>query len=264
MEVQTNTDHEYKVNLDVFEGPLDLLLYLIKKDDVDIYDIPIAKITEKYITYIDAWKDLNVNVAGEYLLMAAELIQMKSKMLLPTSEGENEVLEDDPTADLRRRLLEYQRYKEAAENIKGRSVLNRDEYLQLDPERLPSREEVLVQENVFKLLEAFQILIKRMPSDQIQEVTIDRISVNERIFQLIEMIKANQTVPIEALLPKEWSKHNIVITFLALLEMAKLMMIKVFQAGKFQPIYVTGVMESINEQEALKLVEEESDEPKEA
>lgn len=255
---QHPTNGEYKVNLEVFEGPLDLLLYLIRKNDLEITDIPISLITEEYLKYLDAMEELNVNIAGEYLLMAADLMHIKSKMLLPSAEMVEEGEEIDPRADLQRRLLEYQRYKEAAANLVERAVLNRDVYLQLAPERLPGRDEVLVEENVFKLLEAFQVLMTKLSSDQVQEVTLDKISVNERIFQLIELIKVNQTISIESLLPENPVKHNLVVTFLALLEMAKLAMIKVFQAGDLQTIYITGVMENVDEEEALKLVTNET------
>lgn len=253
---QNNAD--YKVNLEVFEGPLDLLLYLIKKNDLEITDIPISMITEEYLKYLDAMNELNVNVAGDFLLMAAELMQIKSKMLLPTEgEGEDEPLEEDPRADLQRRLLEYQRYKDAAGELSKRPLLFRDEYLTLDPEGLPNREEVLLDQNVYKLFEAFQGLLKKVSKDKIQEVTIDRLSVNERIFQLIEKIKVNQTIAVEALMSEEFYKYDLVITFLALLEMAKLNMIKVFQAGRSQPIYLTGKIQEVDHEEALKLVSEE-------
>lgn len=258
MESAVINNEEYKVDLDVFEGPLDLLLYLIRKNDLEITDIPISIITEKYLEYLDAMKDLNVNVAGEYLLMAAELIQIKSRMLLPSDErGEEEPLEDDPRSDLQRRLLEYQRYKDAAANLSKRDLLYRDEYIPLSPERVPGRREVLVDESVFKLLEAFQLLVKRMPGDRVREVTIDRVNVNERIFQLVELIKSKETLPIEALMPAAYDRYDLVVTFLALLEMMKLMMIKVFQAGQFQTIYVTGILEDVSNEEALRLIAEE-------
>lgn len=246
----------YKINLDVFEGPLDLLLYLIRKNDIKITDIPISLITEEYLKYLDAMKELNVNAAGEYLLMAAELMHIKSKMLLPSEGVEEEDEGPDPREDLARRLMEYQRYKEASEQLASRSLLFRDEYIQQLPERLPAKREILVEENVYRLLEAFQILLKRMPSDIVREVTIDRISVNERIFQLIEVIKMRETVPLDVLLPQVYSRYDLVITFLALLEMSKLMMIRVFQAGQFQQIYVTGVMERVDYGEAARLVGE--------
>lgn len=258
METQVNKTEEYKINLQIFEGPLDLLLHLIRKNDLEITDIPISLITEEYLKYLDAIKDLDVNIAGEYLLMAAELMQIKSRMLLPSEErGAEEEFEEDPREDLKRRLLEYKRYKEAAAKLSERSILNRDEYLPLAPERLPGMREVLASENVFVLLEAFQILAKRIPDSRIQEVTIDRISVNERIFQLIELIKSKDTLPIESLMPRGYGKYDLVITFLALLEMAKLMMIRVYQAGQFQTIYITGTLEEVSQEEALRLVTEE-------
>lgn len=257
METAIGSRDEYKVNLEVFEGPLDLLLYLIRKNDLSITDIPISLITEEYLKYLDTMQDLNVNVAGEYLLMAAELMQIKSKMLLPSDGvGEDEALEGDPREELQRRLIEYQRYKEAASTLARRPILNRDEYLQQGPEGLPNRKEVLAEENVFYLFDAFQALIEKVPGDCMQEVTIDRISVNERVFQLIEVIKTHQTLPVESLMPADYTRYDLVITFLALLEMAKLSIIKVFQAGEFQTIYITGRLEAVSEDEALRLVTE--------
>ncbi len=250
---------EYKVNLDVFEGPLDLLLYLIRKNDLEITDIPMALITEEYLKFLDAMKELDVNVAGEYLLMAAELMQIKSKMLLPIDEqGDAEAIEEDPREDLMRRLMEYQRYKEASQTLTQRTLLNRDDYRMQAPEAMPSRAEVLKEENVFKLLEAFQKLLKKIPDDRVREVTIDRISVNERIFELLEMVKRDQTMPIEGLLPEDFDRYDLVVTFLALLEMAKLNMIKVFQAGQFQKLYITGKMEDVSQDDALQLVDEDT------
>jgi len=258
IEEQLLNKDEYKVNLEIFEGPLDLLLYLIKKNDLEIADIPISMITEEYLKYLDAMEEMNVNVAGEYLLMAAELMQIKSKMLLPSGgEGEDELLEDDPRADLLRRLLDYKRYKEAAQEIIGRPLLNRDVFVPLNPERLPARHEILQDENVFKLFEAFQDLLKKLPADQVQEVTIDRISVNDRIFELMDKVKKGQSVSIESLMSENYDKYDLVITFLALLEMMKLMIIKVFQAGQFQTLYIMGILENVEHEEALKLVSEE-------
>lgn len=248
---------DYKVNLEVFEGPLDLLLHLIRKNDLTITDIPIALITEEYLKYLDAMQELNVNVAGEFLLMAAELMQIKSRMLLPVEEQAIEAEEDDPRADLQRRLLEYQRFKDASHRLLERSLLYRDAFVQQAPEGLPSRREVMVDENAFKLLEAFQIMLAKMPTERMQEVTIDRISVNERIFQMLDHLKNDEAQTLEALLPKEYDKYELVITFLALLEMSKLSMIKVYQAGKTQPIYITRRMQEVTQDEALKLVNEE-------
>jgi len=122
-----NTDSEYKVNLDIFEGPLDLLLYLIKKNEVDIYDIPIAVITEQYLQYLDLMKVLNLDIVGEFLVMAATLTKIKSKMLLPPSEDDDEEEEGiDPRTELMEHLIEYQRYKEAALQLKNRELLEKD------------------------------------------------------------------------------------------------------------------------------------------
>lgn len=261
MEGLRNNAEGYRVNLGVFEGPLDLLLHLIRKNDLEITDIPISMITEEYLKYLDAMNELNVNVAGEYLLMAAELVQIKSKMLLPAEGvGDDEEQGPDPREDLQRRLLEYQRYKEAAEKLANCSILYRDEFLQLDPERISGRTEVVAEENVFRLLEAFQFLARRIPDDRVREITIDRLSVNERLFELIDIIREKETVSIEELLPAGFHRYDLVVTFLALLEMAKLVMIRIFQAGQFQTIYITGTLKGVSAEEALRLVSEEAEE----
>jgi len=252
----TQTQTDYRVNLEVFEGPLDLLLYLIKKNDLDVYDIPIAFILEEYVKYLDGLKkEMDIDMAGEFLLMAAELAHVKSKFLLPTTDepiDEDEGV--DPRADLVRRLLEYQRYKEAAEQLANRSMVGRDVFVRRDPECDVPLDEAPLEGNVYDLINAFSNILKRVPAKAIHEVMIDRVSVNDRILQLADVLKEDTTLALEDLLPNPWTRYDIVVTFLALLEMAKLKMIKVYQGGPHDTIRLRGVMKAATEEDMRRLI----------
>ncbi|MBU4483906.1 segregation/condensation protein A [bacterium] len=239
------TNQDYKINLDVFEGPMDLLLHLIKKNDVDIYDIPIAFIAGEYLKYIDSIQEMDIDLAGEFLVMAAELAQIKSKMLLPTVEGQEEE-EEDPRTDLVRRLLEYQRYKEVAEKLANKCILNRDIFKQGSYEKVPTLTESEIEASVYNLVEAFSRIVSRASKDVYHEISVDRVSVSEKIFQIIELIKDKERLKLEDLLTEPLYKHIIVITFLALLEMCKLKMIKVFQLGNFESIEIEAHVQNVN------------------
>ncbi len=253
---QVNDD--YRVNLEVFEGPLDLLLHLIKKNDLDIYDIPVAFVLEEYMSYIDTIKELNIDLAGDFLLMAAELAHIKSRLLLPEDEtGGLELEEEDPRSDLVRRLLEYQRYKDASEKIVARSMLGRDVFTPLCPERIEVEDGGAVEGDVYQLVEAFSKLLKRVPKEDVHDVAVDRISLNDRIYQITEHIKKGTTISLDELIPKAPSRYDIVITFIALLEMCRLHMIRVYQSSACGPLYIQGIMEEVSEEEVVKLVENE-------
>jgi segregation and condensation protein A len=250
----------YRINLDVFEGPLDLLLHLIKKDDLDICDIPISLITQRYLEYIESMEKLDIDLAAEFLLMAAELTHIKSKMLLPSLHGEEEEELEDPRADLMRRLLEYQRYKEVAGGLVDRTQLNRDTYLPLSPETPPISKDVKIEGNVYHLIEAFEKVIRKSPEEAVHGVTVDRISINERIYQILDILKLDETVDIDHLLPRPLERHVIVITFLSLLEMSRLKMIKVYQGGLLEKLYITKTVEEIESNEAAHLIDVEGSE----
>lgn len=257
-----NMNENYRVNLEVFEGPMDLLLYLIRKNDLDICDIPIAFILEKYLKYLDTLKEMNIDLAGDFLLMAAELAYIKSRMLLPQEGEALEQPEEDPRADLVRRLLEYQQYKEAAQKLIERPQLNRDVYVPCrspaeEVEELTDQELSLAKTDIYRLVDVFARILVRLPKDQFHDVAVDRISVNDRILQLVEMISQGQVVSIEDLLDKPITRYGVVITFLSLLEMSRLRMIVLFQAEDDTPICIKGVMEKIEDNEVLRLVKSE-------
>lgn len=247
-------NEDYRVNLDIFEGPLDLLLYLIKKNDLDVYDIPIAFVLEEYMRYVDTLQELNIDLAGEFLLMAAELAHIKSRLLLPDEAVGAEIDEEDPRSDLIRRLLEYQQFKDASETILKRQMLGRDVFTPQMPERVVGTDDGPLEGSVYELIEAFSKILEKMPEDEFHDVAVDRISVNERIYQIIGMIKKDATATLEEILSGELHKYNIVVTFLALLEMSRLRMIRVYQSAQCGPIYIQRTMEDVSEDEVSKLI----------
>jgi segregation and condensation protein A len=201
---------------------------------------------------------MNIDVAGEFLLMAAELAYIKSKMLLPEEGREEEEDEGDPRADLVNRLLEYQRYKEAAKALVERSQLNRDVFVPLNPKRndtvVDEASQGLIEADIYELVDAFAHILIRLPKERYHDVSVDRISVNERIMELVERIKKDMTLRLDDLLGKPLTRYNVVVTFLALLEMARLKMIRLFQSDKDVSLLVKGVMVEVGKDEMLRLV----------
>jgi len=255
---QQQTQNDYRVNLEVFEGPLDLLIHLIKKNDMDIYDIPIAFVLEEYMRYIDTIRELDIDLAGEFLLMAAELAHIKSRLLLPEEGGEAEADEADPRSDLVRRLLEYQRYKEASHEFAERAMLGRDVFKQLAPETIDAEVEGPVEGDVYELVEAFSRLLAKVPKEEIHDVSVDRISVNDRIYQIVGVLKDRATISLDEMLPERPVRYDIVITFIALLEMCRLRMVRVYQSSVCGALHVQGTMEEVSEEDMMRLVEREA------
>jgi segregation and condensation protein A len=230
----------YQIKLDIFEGPLDLLLYLIRKNEIDIYNIPMAVITEQYLQHIEVLKSLNLDLAGEYLVMASTLIHIKSRMLLPVEEGEPESEEQDPRADLVRQLLEYQAFKEAALSLDGRQLLGRDTFKrEVPPEETGDEgEEELVEMNIFDLVEAFQKIAANLRKDEMMEIDTEKMSLSDRINEIMEKISVEKDVSFADLLGEVASRKRVIYTFLAILELVKLRLIRAFQAGPFGPIRI--------------------------
>jgi segregation and condensation protein A len=225
----------YAVKLSIFEGPLDLLLHLIRLNEVDVTDIPIALIAEQYIEYLDLMRELNLDVAGEYLLMAATLAWIKSRMLLPPVEGEEEDEGADPRAELIARLLEYQRFKEAAEELRERQILGRDvfEASGSAPERTPEAERE-IEVGLIELLDAFQKVLRVVKSADLRhEVATEIITVRERMIAVMDAIRARDSIEFEQIFQTEEqtspSRTLIVVTFLAILELVRLSALRVFQ-----------------------------------
>ncbi len=228
----------YTVKLEVFEGPLDLLLHLIRRNQVDIYDIPIATITDQYLDYLNMMRSLNLDVAGEFLLMAATLLQIKSKTLLPLPPEEEAEEGEDPRAELVNRLLEYQKYKEMAARLHERDMLDRDIFVQGNQAE-GSEDRGLVEVGVFELIEALKDVLNRASIEAAYDITLDRITIEERIAQILEAVNLERSgLLFSALFSGVSSKEDIIVTFLALLELIKMRMIKVYQRAPFGPIEI--------------------------
>jgi segregation and condensation protein A len=232
---------DYTVRLEMFEGPLDLLLHLIKKNEINIADIPIALITEQYLDYLKLMKELNLDVAGEYLLMASTLLHIKSKMLLPASSEEEEEEEEDPRAELVRRLLDYQRYKEAGTELERRPLLDRDVFVRTVPlEREEPEEEKRIDVTLFELLEAFRKVLERAKPEIFHEVMLEQITVEERIQDILSLLeREKRSMAFYRLFPEKASRKVIVVTFLALLELVKMKRVRVFQMAPFETIRIS-------------------------
>jgi segregation and condensation protein A len=246
--------------LEIFEGPLDLLLHLIKKNEVSITDIPIATITEQYLATLELMQNLSLDVAGEFLVMAATLIHIKSRMLLPT--GDNEVDEDegvDPHEELVRRLLEYQRYKEAAAELEQRDLLTRDVFVRSAPPTEEAGPRGFREVSVFDLLGALKRVIDRLPKDTVHEVALDKITVREKMTLLLETLRVHGSVLFESLFAEVKSRVEVVATFLAMLELVKVRAIRVFQEEMAGPIMIEAAarMEEAAEQVVLDQNEED-------
>mgnify|MGYP001614055296 CR=1 FL=1 len=226
----------YSVRLQIFEGPLDLLLHLVKKNEVDIYDIQISSITEQYLDYIGMMKEMNLDIAGEFLMMAATLVHLKSKLLLPPSEGPEDHEEDDDgitsREELIRRLIEYKRYKGAAEDISKRLVAGRDVFFRGSQEFLESvgEDAGLLNITVFELMDAFRDILKRAPKERVS-VEPERFKIADKINHIMERLKGEKSALFISLFPKDAARAEIIVTFLAILELAKLLLVKIFQTA---------------------------------
>ncbi len=226
-----NTDH-YEVKLEVFEGPLDLLLHLIRKNEVDIFDIPVSAITDQYLDYLDMMKALNISVAGDFLVMAATLIHIKSKMLLPPSPGDQDEEEEDPRMEIARPLLEYMRLKEAAGELAQREILYRDVFRRPSPghdtETAAGREQQDLEVNLFQLMDAFKRLVEqRKPGAGISFRT-QEWSLKDKMSQIIDRLKKG-TAYFTELFSDGGRVDELVVTFLALLELVQTGMVRVYQ-----------------------------------
>jgi segregation and condensation protein A len=245
----TETDFEsspdaYKVKLDSFEGPLDLLIHLIRKNEVNVYDIPIALITEQYLGFITLMQELNLDVAGEFLVMAATLIHIKSRTLLPRPDPSQDDmgLEEDPREALVRRLLEHQKYKAAAELLHERETVRSAQFMRPDAsvaEAAGDEYEPELEIDLFSLLAAFKGVLERANRRPHMVLPPEQISIEKRIHQLLDRLSETEACGFEDLFADgDGSRPFMIVTFLALLEMIRLKLIRVFQSGGFGPIRV--------------------------
>lgn len=227
----------YRVKLDVFEGPLDLLLHLVKKDEVDLSDIPVAKITDQYMGYLELFQQFDLDVAGEYLVMAATLLHLKSRMLLPEDEMAEDEEGADPRTDLVHQLLEYQRFKDAAELLHRRDLLARDVFAR-DPARDDSDTEtdLVYDVSLGDLLDALQAVLKRAAPEVVHEVVLEQISLRERACFILDTLRERGDVSFTELFPLDATRLQMLTTFLGLLELVRMHMILVQQDERFGPI----------------------------
>lgn len=232
---------DYPVHLQNFEGPLDLLLHLIKKHEVDIYDIPIALVTKQYLVYLDLMQELNLDVVGEFLVMAATLIHIKSRMLLPRPDPTQEDPTEDPREALVRRLIEHQRFKAAAELLHEKEIQRSAQWVRPDGRLsdvvgdLPEPE---VEVDLFSLVTAFQQVLDRAKQRPRVMLPPEQIPIETRIEQLLVRLSTTDACGFEELFADVQTRGGMVVTFLALLEMIRLKLIRVFQQGNFGPIRV--------------------------
>ena len=231
----------YPVRLQNFEGPLDLLLHLIKKNELNIYEIPITLITAQYLEYIDLMQELNLDIAGEFLVMAATLIHIKSRMLLPRPDPTQEDPEEDPREALVRRLLEHQKFKAAAELLHERETLRSAQWTRPDgpiAEIAGEAPEPEIEVDLFSLISAFRNVVERAKARPKVYLPAEQIPIETRIEQLMERLSETEACGFEDLFDDVQTKPGLVVTFLALLEMIRLKLIRVFQSGALGPIRV--------------------------
>jgi segregation and condensation protein A len=242
-EQSTPKEREYVVALPAFEGPLDLLLHLVQKHELDILDIPVSFVTEKYLEYISLMEALHIDVASEYLVMAATLVHIKSKSLLPaeaTADQDDEFASEagDPREELIRRLLEYQKYKHVAAELNERSALGRDVFLRGGEAPEAAGPAPLAETPIWTLLDAFAKVLARAKVFIDHEVSFDQLSVTERIQQLCDTLAVRKSCTFEALFDGQRTRADLVITFLALLEMTRLRLTRLYQSDPLAPIHV--------------------------
>jgi segregation and condensation protein A len=231
----------YPVRLSNFEGPLDLLLHLIRKHEVNVYDIPIALVTRQYLDYLELMRELDLEIAGEFLVMAATLIHIKSRMLLPRPAPEQEDPEEDPREALVRRLVEHQRYKAAAELLHERETVRSAQWTRPDERVAPiagDEYEPELEVDLFSLLSAFRQVLERARQRPTVLVPGEQLSIEERIEQLLGRLSTTEACGFVDLFDDAATKGDLVVTFLALLEMIRLKLVRVYQSGAFGEIRI--------------------------
>jgi segregation and condensation protein A len=236
-------ESDYKVKLEIFEGPLDLLLYLIKRDEIDIYDISLERITRQYLEYLQAFKELNIDVAGEFVVMAATLIYLKSRSLLPVDQQppDEDADEEDPRWDLIRQLLEYKKFKEAAEQLQTRA-LQQERIFARSASASPTTADApfrLGEVGIFQLINAFQAVIKRVEAQEnLREIFGEHFTVSDKIDWILQRVTHGASLRFSELFEGVASRVEIVVTFLALLELVRLKQVRALQTSAFQEIEI--------------------------
>ena len=231
----------YKVKLEIFEGPLDLLLYLIKKEELDIYDIPIAKITDQYLEYLEMMKLLDLDIAGEFIVMAATLMHIKSRMLLPPDEvPQEEMPEEDPREELVKKLIEYKKFKEVADKLAEKETATSRLYTRASDEKpiLEIEDSPFFEASIFDLLTAFSKVLKEVPKETFHRIIKDKFTVGEKIHDIFHMLVNEPKIYFSKLFKQATGKLEIIVTFLAVLELIRLKEILIVQKEPFAEIEI--------------------------
>ncbi|MFH1198577.1 MAG: segregation/condensation protein A [Candidatus Omnitrophota bacterium] len=231
----------YKIHLEIFEGPLDLLLYLVKKDHLNIYDIPIARVTQQYLQYINLLQLLDLNIAGEFLVMAATLMQIKSKMLLPAEENKQEEVAD-PRQELVNRLLEYEKFKEIALDLRQREQGQKEVFKRpaMEAEKeIAGEAPVYFEASIFDLINAFSKAIEEVPREMFYEVIKDEWTVEQKVHDILHLLLVVDSAPLSELFSKAKNKLEIIVTFLAILELTRMKEIVARQRRVFEEIEIS-------------------------
>ena len=244
---------DYKVKLEVFEGPLDLLLYLIKRDEVDIYDISIERITKQYLSYLDAFQVLNIELAGEFIVMAANLLYIKSRTLLPVEQqmAEEDAEEDDPRWELIRQLIEYKKFKEAASLMRDQEAMQENLFARVPvtPDLAPSENLLVDEVGIFDLIHAFQKILKRLEKkpEDLREIFAENFTVSDKIDHVLRLTSSGVPIRFEELFADAAGRTEIVVTFLAMLELIRLKQLRVRQESLCTEIWIdrVGIIEPI-------------------
>ncbi|HKV42874.1 MAG TPA: segregation/condensation protein A [Blastocatellia bacterium] len=231
----------YRVKLEIFEGPLDLLLYLIRKEEVSIYDIPIARITEQYLDYLQVMKELDIGVAGEFLLMAATLIHIKSQTLLPRDPDVQEDQVEDPLKDLVQQLLEHQKFKAAANALYQRSTIEREAFPRAALETDGSNPEIA--STIFQLFEVFREVLNRQRAIVEMEIVRDEVTMAEKITEIKTLVAQNGEVSARRIFERARTRREMVLTFLGILELVKELVLRLVQTEVFGDIILTARVE---------------------
>jgi segregation and condensation protein A len=228
------------IHLDAFQGPLDLLLHLIKREEIDIWNIPIARITEQYLLYLEAMKELNINLAGEWLVMAATLIFIKSRMLLPPDpvDASAEAQPEDPRNELVYQLLEHQKFKNAAQMLYEKEEVENAVWNHPPREALEEGKD-LVSVTLFDILRAFSEVVRRFESQRSLEVTFEEISIEQKLEEVRRVLQVRDTILFTSFFESAQSKQHVIVTFLALLELVRLREVWLYQKKAFDEIYIT-------------------------
>ena len=248
-----NTNQEFQsqsegsgitIHLDAFEGPLDLLLHLIRKEEVDIWNIPIARITEQYLEYLQIMKDLNINLAGEWIMMAATLIYIKSRMLVPQEKTEEALAEDeDPRSELVYQLLEHQKFKNAAEMLYTREEVENAIWNRPPADIIEEGNEV-VSVTLFDLLRAFNEVVKRFESQRVMEVSQEEVTIEQKIAEVRTLFLVHNKILFSTFFAEARSKRHLIVIFLALLELVRMHEVFLFQKKAFEEIQICKAKET--------------------